>query len=175
MAQAKNGEEAVSLYAESRPDVVLMDMQMPVSDGIESTTRLLELDKAARVIMLTSYDTDEDIHLALRAGACGYLLKESSEQELLASIEKAAAGETFISPAVAAKLADSLRREPLTARELEVLKLIAEGRSNKEIAGSLFVTESTVKLHANKLFQKLNVSNRAEAIKTALQRGLIRL
>ena len=175
VAEAKNGREAATLFEQTKPDVALVDLRMPEADGVECV-RLIRLhDPAARILILTTYDTDEDIQLALQAGASGYLLKDVTEAELVACVRKAAAGQTCVAPAVAAKLADRLRRVQLTAREMDVLKLMAEGKANKEIAAALFITESTVKLHANNLFQKLGVSSRTEAMRVALQRGLIRL
>lgn len=175
VAEARNGREAAALFERVKPDVALVDLRMPEADGVECVRLVRASDPAARVLILTTYDTDEDIQLALQAGASGYLLKDVAEADLVACVRKAAAGQTCVAPAVAAKLADRLRRVQLTAREMDVLKLMADGKANKEIAAALFITESTVKLHANNLFQKLGVSSRTEAMRVALQRGLIRL
>lgn len=175
VAQAATGREAVALHRSLRPHIALIDLRMPDLDGAEAVRRIRASDPDARVLVLTTYDTDEDIQLALRAGAGGYLLKDAPEAELIEGVRGVLAGRTCIAPAVAAKLADRLRRVQLTAREMDVLKLMAEGRSNKEIAAELSIVESTVKLHANNLFGKLGVQSRTEAMKVALQRGLIRL
>lgn len=174
IAEASDGITAVEQFQSLQPDVSLIDLQMPRMDGVAVVTKFREQDPNARVIILTTYDTDEDIEQALRAGAKAYLLKDVEPQDLIQCIRDVYAGKTALAPTVAAKLATKLTRVQLTPRELEVLKLIGAGRSNKEIAGLLNIAESTAKLHVNTLFEKLNVTSRTEAMRVGLDRGLIR-
>ena len=173
--EAASGRDAVNLWQQCRPDVTLIDLRMPVMDGVIAIGEIRRLDPAARIIVLTTFDTDNDIARAIKAGAKGYLLKDTQREELLDSIRRVHAGETCIPPAVVAKLAASMRSETLSARELEVLTLLARGRSNKEIGLELHISETTVKSHLRSLFAKLDVLSRTEAITVASRRGLVQL
>jgi len=175
VGEAASGRDAVDLWQKCRPDVTLIDLRMPLMDGVIAIGEICRLDAAARIIVLTTFDTDNDISRAIRAGAKGYLLKDAQREELLDCIRKVHAGETCIPPAVVAKLAASMRSESLSARELEVLTLLARGRSNKEIAIQLHISETTVKSHLRSLFAKLDVLSRTEAITVASRRGLVQL
>jgi DNA-binding NarL/FixJ family response regulator len=172
--EASDGEAAARLFEERRPDVTLMDLQMPVLDGVGAIARIRLRHPDACILVLTTYDTDDDIERALRAGARGYLLKDASVDELTGAIRDVAAGRTRVAPAVAAKLADRMTQVQLTTRELAVLRLVADGKSNKEIGAALHIAESTVKVHLTHLFEKLDVSSRTEAIAAASRRGLVR-
>ncbi|MCL5098654.1 MAG: response regulator transcription factor [Candidatus Omnitrophica bacterium] len=174
VAEAPHGRLAVQLWQQHRPDVSLLDLRMPEMDGMGVLLEIRRQDASARAIMLTTFDCDEDIYRAVREGAKAYLLKDASRDELLACIRKVAAGETYFPPAIVAKLATRMSGGELTGRELEVLTLLAKGRSNKEIGGSLFISETTVKSHVKSLFAKLQVLSRTEAIAVATRRGLIR-
>ncbi len=175
VAEAANGEEALEKYRELRPDIVLMDLSMPVMDGLSATRAILDEFPDARVIVLTTYDGDEDIHRALDAGARGYLLKDMVAADVLNVIRTVHGGQRGIPHAVAAKLAERTPRVPLTPRETEVLSLVAEGLSNAEVAARIGRTEGTVKVHLKNILQKLDASDRTEAVTTALRRGFIRL
>lgn len=175
IAQAANGREAVELWQRHRPDIALLDLRMPVLDGSGAIEEIRRHDPAARVIMLTTFDTDADVAGAVRAGAMGYLLKDAPREELLATIRRVHAGETSIPRALVAKLAAGISSDALTGRELEVLSLLAEGRSNKEIGSHLYISQTTVKSHLRSIFAKLNVLSRTEAITVASRRGLVRL
>jgi two-component system NarL family response regulator len=174
IAEAPDGKAAIALHARHRPDVLLVDLKMPGVDGVTVIESVRREAPGAVIVILTTYDTDDDIERGLRAGARGYLLKDVSAQELVDCVRSVHAGKTCIAPVVASKLAERMSRTPLTQREFDVLALIADGRSNKEIAGRLFITEGTVKLHTSNLFHKLNVGSRTEAMKVAIERGLIR-
>ena len=175
VAQAGSGTEAVALAAREKPDVCVLDLRMPGGDGVETTRALTARDPGARVLILTTYDHEEDIFRALEAGARGYLLKDATSEELLAAVRLVHKGERHLPPAIAARLAERLIHPALTPREMDVLRLVARGRSNKEIATAMFVTEETVKTHVKALFHKLDVHDRAEAVTVAAQRGLLRL
>jgi DNA-binding NarL/FixJ family response regulator len=175
VAEASNGEEALELYRQLKPDVVLMDLRMPVMDGLAAIRAILDEFPDARVIALTTYEGDEDIHTALAAGARGYLLKDIMRAELLNLIRTVWSGRRAIPAAVAARLAEYTPRIELTPRELEVLRLIAKGFSNPEIAAVLGRTESTMKVHVSNILQKLDVTDRTEAVTLAIQRGILRL
>jgi two-component system NarL family response regulator len=175
VAKASNGREAADLWKAHRPDVALLDLRMPQLNGVGVIKEVREADSSARVIVHTTYDTDEEIYQAVCAGAKGYLLKDAPLEELLASIRKVHAGETCIPAALAAKLASRMSGDALTAREVDVLKLLARGRSNKEIGSDLLISETTVKTHVRSVFGKLNVMSRTEAIAAASHRGLIQL
>ena len=175
VAEAANGEEAIEAYARLRPDIVLMDLRMPVMDGLTATRAILADDPNARIIVLTTYDGDEDIHRALSAGARGYLLKDMMRTDLLGVIRAVHRGQRGIPAPVAARLAEHTPRIGLTPRELEVLRLVADGLSNAEVAGRIGRTEGTVKVHLKNILQKLEVKDRTEAVTTALRRGFIRL
>jgi two-component system NarL family response regulator len=173
--EAANGRDAVELWRKHRPDVTLLDLRMPVLDGVGAIDEIRRQDASARVIMLTTFDTDADIARAITAGAKGYLLKDAQREELLECIRKVHAGETCIPPALVAKLAAGLSNQALTGRELDVLTLLARGKSNKEIGRNLYISETTVKSHLRSIFTKLNVLSRTEAITAANRRGLIQL
>ncbi len=175
VAEASNGLEAVEAYVRYRPDVTLLDLRMPVMEGVEAVRQIRERDPHAKVIVLTTYDTDEDISRALKAGAKAYVLKDISADGLIECIHGVLAGKTYLAPAAAAKLAEGVTRIQLTPRELATLRLMADGKSNKEIAGELGISERTVKTHLGHLFEKLGVTSRTEAVKIATRRGLVRL
>jgi DNA-binding NarL/FixJ family response regulator len=175
VAEAGNGVDALDAYEKHRPDVTLLDLRMPVMEGVEVVRRLRERDPGARVIILTTYDTDEEISRALRAGAKAYVLKDISADGLVACIRDVLAGKTYLAPAAAAKLAEGVTRVKLTPRELATLRLMADGKSNKEIAQGLGISDRTVKTHLGHLFEKLGVTSRTEAVKVATRRGLVRL
>ncbi len=175
VAEAANGREAVDLWLKHRPDVTLLDLRMPVLDGVGAIKEIRRQDNSARVIVLTTFDTDTDIFTAITAGARGYLLKDAPREELLACIRRVHSGETVIPSSLLTKLTTSLSSESLTARELEVLALLARGNSNKEIATTLSISETTVKAHLRSIFAKLNVLSRTEAIATASRRGLVQV
>lgn len=174
-AQAVNGGECVALWRRHRPDVGLFDLRMPGLDGVGAIKEILGVEAAARIIVLTTFDTDSEIVGAITAGARGYLLKDAPLDELLGCIRKVHAGDTCIPAALVTKLAAGMRSEPLTGRELDVLKLLASGKTNREIGLNLYIGETTVKSHVRSIFGKLNVLSRAEAIAAASRRGLIRL
>jgi two-component system NarL family response regulator len=175
VAEASNGREAVDLWKEHRPDVALLDLRMPELDGVGAIKEIRELDPNAHILVLTTFDGDEDIYRAIKAGAKGYLLKDTAREALMDSIRRVNAGETCIPSTLAAKLADRVSGEALSAREIEVLQRIAAGKSNKEIGAELFISEGTVKTHVKSIFSKLDVMSRTEAVATATRRGLIQL
>jgi DNA-binding NarL/FixJ family response regulator len=175
IAQASNGQEAVEQWGRHRPDVTLLDLRMPILDGMGVINTIRRGDSSVRIIVLTTYDTDEDIYRAIKAGAKAYLLKDAGREVLLDCIRKVHAGETCLSAAVAAKLAGRLSGDCPTAREMDVLSLLAQGKSNKEIAESLFISEMTVKSHLKSISAKLNVAGRTEVVTEALRRGLVHL
>src|SRR5688572_25536601 len=175
VAEATNGAEGLQAFRVHRPDVTLLDLRMPVMEGVEAVRHIREHDPQARVIVLTTYDADEDIARALQAGAKAYVLKDISADALIACIHEVLAGRTYLAPAAAAKLAERVTRVQLTPRELATLRLLAEGKANKEIAADLGITERTVKTHLGHLFEKLGVTSRTEAVKVATRRGLVRL
>ena len=173
--EAANADQAVQRFQHLKPDVTLMDLQMPGSDGVEAIGMIRADHPNARILVLTMFDSDDDIERALRAGARGYLLKDAAVTELAKAIRDVHAGRTSVAPAVAAKLADRVTQVQLTMRELTVLRLIADGKTNKEIGATLSIAESTVKVHLTHLFEKLGVCCRTEAITVAARRGLVRL
>jgi len=175
VAEAENGAEAVEAYKRHRPDVTLLDLRMPEMEGVEAVRRIREHDARARVIVLTTYDTDDEISRALKAGAKAYVLKDISADDLIACIRDVLAGKTYLAPAAAAKLAEGVTHVQLTPRELATLRLMADGKANKEIASELGISDRTVKTHLGHLFDKLGVASRTEAIKVATRRGLVRL
>jgi DNA-binding NarL/FixJ family response regulator len=175
VAEAGNGAEAVAAYERHRPDITLLDLRMPVMEGVETVRQIRARDPQARVIVLTTYDTDEEISRALKAGAKAYVLKDISADELVGCIRDVLAGKTYLAPAAAAKLAEGVTRVQLTPREMSALRLMSDGKSNKEIANELDISERTVKTHLGHLFEKLGVTSRTEAIKVATRRGLVRL
>ena len=173
VAQAANGRQAVELWDEHRPDITLMDLQMPLLNGVSAIGEIRAAHPEARIIVLTTFDGDEDIYRALRAGAKSYLLKDVRREELFHCIREVHAGKYFLPPEVAAKLAGRQPAVELTPRELEVLRLISEGKSNKVIGVSLSIAEVTVKSHVRAVFAKLNVLSRTEAIAVANRTGLL--
>jgi|HigsolmetaAR202D_1030399.scaffolds.fasta_scaffold00538_7 Response regulator containing a CheY-like receiver domain and an HTH DNA-binding domain len=176
VGEAANGREAIAMYASLRPDVVLMDLQMPEIDGPEATRQIRAADPQARVLVLTTYATDEFIFTALKAGASGYLLKDTSADQLVAAIKAVQRGETQLSPQIASRLVHGIsqgRPEPLSSREIEVLRLVADGLNNIMIAEALSITPRTVKAHVQNILAKLGANNRAEAVRLALQQGII--
>ena len=175
VGEAGNGVDAVEAYVRHRPDVTLLDLRMPVMEGVEAVRRIREHDPTARVIVLTTYDTDDEISQALKAGAKAYVLKDIAAEQLVGCIRDVLAGKTYIAPAAAAKLAETVTRVQLTPRELSALRLLADGKANKEIASELDISERTVKTHLEHLFAKLGVTSRTEAVKVATRRGLVRL
>ena len=174
VAEAGDGREAVAAFERWRPDVTLMDLRMPVMEGVEAIRRIRAIDAQARVVVLTTYDADEDIARALEAGAKAYILKDIAAAALVACIHDVLAGKTYLAPSAAAKLAERVTQVQLTPRELVTLRLMADGHSNKEIAAALSISERTVKTHLGHLFEKLGVTSRTEAVRVATRRGLVR-
>jgi DNA-binding NarL/FixJ family response regulator len=175
VGESGSGEEAIALVAESRPDVVLMDLRLPGIDGVAATTRIVAAG-TARVLVLTTYDGDGDIVRALAAGATGYMLKDASRDELVAAVRRAAAGETVLAAPVAARLVTRMRgpaTPDLTPREVEVLRCVARGLSNPDIGRALFISEATVKSHVTRIFEKLDVKDRTAAVTVAIARGIL--
>jgi DNA-binding NarL/FixJ family response regulator len=175
IAEGINGQQAIDLYAQHTPDVTLIDLRMPVVGGVEAITAIRSKFPDARLIVLTTYDGDEDIYRSLQAGAKGYLLKDVFFEQLEAAIRNVHAGSRHIPAAIAMRLAERMASSDLTSREMEVLELIVQGQSNKEIGVSLRISEATVKSHINNILSKLGVSDRTQAVTTALQRGLVHL
>ncbi|WP_433791164.1 response regulator [Actinoplanes sp. CA-252034] len=177
LGEAGDGREALAVTEAVTPDVVLMDLRMPVMDGVTTIRELKARGSAARVLVLTTYDTDSDVLPAIKAGATGYLLKDTPREELFRAVVAAHRGESVLSPAVAGRLMGRLRspaKEPLSQREIEVITLIARGCSNRETAKRLFISEATVKTHLLHAYAKLGVRDRAAAVATAIEQGLIR-
>jgi DNA-binding NarL/FixJ family response regulator len=174
VGEAGDGEEAVALWRELKPDVVLMDLRMPKVEGVEAIKRIRAEDPHAGIIVLTTFDHDEDIYAGLRAGAKAYLLKDVEPDELFRCIRAVHSGEAYLQSKVAVRLAQRVHDESLTGREEQILKLLAEGKSNRAIGQALFITESTVKSHLKSLFVKLDVTSRAEAVALAARRGLVK-
>jgi DNA-binding NarL/FixJ family response regulator len=176
VGEAGSGNEAVAMARRHRPDVVLMDLRMPGGDGVAATAGILATAPSARVVVLTTYETDTDIVRAVEAGATGYLLKDTPPQDLVSAIRAAARGETVLGPTVAGRLVSHLRRpavEPLSARETEVLRLVARGQTNAEIGRALYISEATVKTHLLRAFGKLGVSDRTAAVTRAIELGML--
>ncbi|WP_311258303.1 response regulator transcription factor [Microbacterium sp. WCS2018Hpa-9] len=179
VAEAGTPDEAVACAERENPDVVLMDLQFGShadTTGVEATRRIRALEAPPYVLVLTNYDTDADILGAVEAGASGYLLKDAPPHELTAAVRAAAAGESALAPVIASRLLDRMRapRVSLSSREIEVLELVAAGRSNSEVADELFVSETTVKSHLAHIFSKLDVSSRTAAVSAARQKGILR-
>jgi DNA-binding NarL/FixJ family response regulator len=174
VAQAADGESAVTLYRRERPDVSLVDLRMPALDGVQVVEQIRRDFPDAVLVVLTTFDTDDDIDRALTAGAKAYLLKDVSPTDLVACVRTVHQGGTWVSPAVASKLVARMTRVQLTLRELGVLRLVAAGKSNREIGESLNISEGTVKIHLTHLFDKLGAASRTEAVARAVARGLIR-
>jgi DNA-binding NarL/FixJ family response regulator len=177
IGEAANGAQAVTMACALEPDVILMDLRMPEMDGVAAIAELARRKVAARVLVLTTYDTDSDVVRAVEAGATGYLLKDSPRGDLLRAVRAAARGEAALSPSVATRLLGQVRapaQEPLSQREFEVLELVARGATNREAAAKLFISEATVKTHLLHIYAKLGVSDRAAAVAEGFQRGLLR-
>lgn len=175
VGEAGDGREAVERCAALKPDIVLMDLRMPGGGGLEAIPAIAANHKGISVVVLTTYDLDEDIYRALRAGAKAFLLKDSTMAEITDTIRKVYRGERILPPRIETRLGDRLKREELTQRELEILQLIVKGRSNKEISAALFISEDTVKTHLKALFQKMKVNARTEAAIEAVRSGLVYL
>ncbi len=178
VGEASNGEEAVNLTSSLKPEVVLMDLRMPVMDGVTAIRQIKDSQPGVQVLVLTTYDSDADILPAIEAGATGYLLKDTSREDLYSAIRATASGDSVLAPGVAARLIGRMRapaEEQLSSRELEVLQLVAEGDSNSEIASRLHISQATVKSHLVHTFGKLGVSDRTAAVTVALKRGILRL
>jgi DNA-binding NarL/FixJ family response regulator len=175
VAEAENGERAVALYRTHRPDVCLMDLRMPVMDGVQAIQTITGEFPGARILALTTYEGDADIRRALEAGARGYLLKDMLLTDVIGAVRAVHRGERVIPNAVAARLGEFPERSDLTGRELEVLQLVARGLSNKDVARVIGRTDETVKIHLKNVFAKLSVADRTEAVTVALTRGLIHL
>jgi two-component system NarL family response regulator len=172
---AATGEEAVELFSQARPDVTLMDLQLPTMSGLEAIRRIRQIDDSARIVVLTMYKGDEDIYRALNAGAVTYLLKDMVGSDLMDVIRAVHAGEQPMMPGVKALLDEHSRQASLTAREIQVLEMVYRGFRNKEIAGLLLLQEETVRVHLKNIYSKLNVSDRTAAVNVALRRGIIHL
>ncbi len=175
VAEAENGRRAVELWCKHHPDVALLDLRMPLLDGGSAVEEIRQQDASAHIIILTTYDTDNEIARAVKAGARGYLLKDAPREDLLDCIRRVSRGEMCIPAPLVAKLAATVSSESLTGREVNVLELLAKGWSNKEIGANLCISETTVKSHLRSIFSKLNVLSRTEAIAVANRRGLIKL
>ncbi|MBN2068034.1 MAG: response regulator transcription factor [Opitutales bacterium] len=175
VAEASNGEEAVIVYEDTLPDVVLMDLQMPEMNGIEALMLIRKKFPEARIIILSTFDWDEDIHLAIQSGAKSYLLKDASIEEIAGVIRLVYSGESVLPDVVAKRLEECSQRKQLSEREREVLEYLIKGRSNKEIAAKLYISEETVKSHLKSLFLKLQVRDRTEAAITAVRHGIVHL
>jgi DNA-binding NarL/FixJ family response regulator len=175
VAQTGSGEEAITLFLEHQPDVTLMDLRLPGISGVDAIRSIRETYPRARFVVLTTYEGDADIHRALEAGAQGYVIKGMPYQTLVEALQRVHKGGRFLPPPVARALASRMPDAELSAREQEVLSLLAGGKSNKDIASSLHITEATVKCHVSAILLRLNVSDRTEAVVTALQRGLVHL
>jgi DNA-binding NarL/FixJ family response regulator len=170
---AASGEEALAMVQRDCPDLMLLDLRMPGMDGIAVLNALKQMEHAPRVMVLTSFEKEEDIYRAIRAGAHGYLLKDTSESEMIAAINIVHSGKRYIPWHIAAHLTDRMMRADLTARELQILELLAQGSTNKQIAGTLSISDNTVRHHVNNIMEKLQVTDRTEAVATALRNGVL--
>lgn len=175
VAEAANGDEAVKLFRQHQPDLLLLDLRMPKRDGVEVVAAIREEFLTARIIILTTFDTDEDIFRALRAGAKGFLLKDATFGEIIESIRAVHAGKTCIPALIAGKLAERAAAPELTPRELDVLRLVVQGKSNRDASIALYVSEETIKSHIKNILTKMGVGDRTSAATMALKRGLVRL
>jgi DNA-binding NarL/FixJ family response regulator len=178
VGEAPDGNATVRQARDLRPDAVLMDLRMPGGDGVAAIARITDEFPGVHVLVLTTYDSDTDILRAVEAGATGYLLKDTPREELFRAIRSAAAGQSVLAPSVAARLMERMRTpadEPLSAREIDVLRAVARGASNREVADALFISEATVKTHLIHIFQKLGVADRTAAVTVALERGVLEL
>jgi two-component system NarL family response regulator len=171
--EASTGQQAIAYFRQHRPDITLMDLKLPDMSGIEATSVICKEFPDASVIMLSTHDSEEDIHRSIQAGARTYILKSAPREELIETIRAIHAGEHCISAVIGARLAERARRAELTSRELEVLKLVADGKSNKEIGSVLHLAEITIKIHVGRILAKLKVNDRTQAVTTALRRGIL--
>jgi len=174
IGEAPDGVQAIELYNSLKPDVLLLDLRMPKKNGIEVVQAIRRDDRAARILVVTSYQTEEEVFRVLQAGALGYVLKDVGRETLIGAVRSVNSGARWISPAIARQFADRAVRQELTARELEVLKLLARGLTNREIAGVYSISANTVKNHLNSLMAKLEVADRTEAVSFCLARGIVR-
>jgi two-component system, NarL family, response regulator len=170
---AASGEEALAIVQRDSLDVILLDLRMPGMDGIGVLHALKKIETSPRVVVLTSFEKEEDIYRAIRAGAHGYLLKDATESEMLAAISVVNGGKRYIPRHIAARLADRMMRSDLTARELQILELLAQGSTNKQIGTALDISDNTVRHHVNNIMEKLQVSDRTEAVATAIRSGVL--
>ena len=175
VAEAEDGVAGVAAYRKHKPDVVLMDLRMPKMSGVEATLQIRSEFPDCRIIVLTTFDTDEDIYRALQSGAKSYLLKDMSEDEIVAGVRAVHAGREVLPPSVASALAERLTRKELTEREIAVLKLLAFGRNDKEIASLLAISEPTVRFHLRGIFEKLKALDRTQAVIEAAHRGIVQI
>ena len=173
VAEANNGLEAVALFRQYRPDVTLMDLRMPEMSGADAIAAIHQEFSEAKIIVLTTYDGDEDIYKGLKAGAKGYIFKNAPVDEIIRAIKTVNDGKKYIPPEVGEKLSERLNRPQLSNRELDVLKLVAQGKTNQQIATELYISESTVKYHINSVLSKLGVSDRTQATLIAIKRGIV--
>lgn len=173
IGSAPSGEEALAIVQQNKPDLLLLDLRMPGMDGISVMHALRRIDAPPRVIVITSFEKDEDIYRSIRAGAQGYLLKDTTESEMVAAITAVDAGKRYIPRHIAARLADRMLRADLTGRELQILEMLADGSTNKQIARSLDISDNTVRHHVNNIMGKLQVSDRTEAVAIAIRRGVL--
>ena len=172
VGEAANGTEAVVQFNELQPDVTLMDLRLPEMMGVEAITAILKDSPEAHIIILTTYDGDEDIYRGLQAGAKGYLLKDSDRDELIAAVRAVHSGQNYIPIVVGEKLVERMSSEPLSSREVEVLEMLAKGKNTQSISSALHITEGTVKFHITNILHKLDVSDRTQAVVVAFQRGI---
>jgi len=175
VAEAGDGVEALTLIKEQLPDVVLLDLRMPQMDGLDVLTEVNKSNLSCKVIIMTTFDSEEDVQRAMKAGARGYLLKDSTQEEILDAIRRVSLGETYLPARIVQKVAEGMRKPELSPREVEVLQWVAAGKSNKEIGAQLFIAEGTVKTHVKNLLEKLAVVGRTAAIREGVHRGLVRL
>jgi two-component system, NarL family, response regulator len=175
VAEATDGRQAIDLYRAVRPDLAVIELRMPVVDGREAIRVIRAEYPASRIVVLTRYDGDADIRGALEAGACGYLLKSVSSGELVQAVRSVLAGQRWVAPAAAARLTEHIGESSLTEREIEVLRLVVKGKSNKRLAAALGITEGTVKWHINSILSKMRVDDRTEAATQAIRRGIVYL
>jgi Response regulator containing a CheY-like receiver domain and an HTH DNA-binding domain len=175
IAEARDGTEAVAVIKSELPDIALLDLRMPGMDGLDVVAQVETLKLQSKVIIMTTFQSDEDVHRAIKAGARGYLLKDSSREEILDAIRRVNLGETYLPARIVQKMAEGLRKPVLSPREIEVLQCVATGASNKEIGVQLFIAEGTVKTHVKAVLEKLGVPGRTAAIREGVRRGLVRL
>jgi len=175
IGSASSGDEALMMVQQDMPDILLLDLRMPGMNGIDTLHALKEMKASAKAIILTSFETDENIYRAVQAGAQGYLLKNTSQRQMLEAIAIVHAGKRYIPSQIAARLAERMLRSNLTARESEILEMLAKGLTNKQIGSALTISENTVRNHVNSIMEKLEVSDRTEAVAVAIQQGIIQI